>query len=134
MSMAKHLTRINKSASGPGAIRIPNSVSYIRLELRESSRFCRNGHLGATRFWRSHLPQIQFHNPELAIAVKQLKPSSKEPAQLILEMQDGSKKTIDVGDKKSLDIIAELMNNTEATKVPQSEIPILKEPQPHDTA
>jgi hypothetical protein len=75
--VARNIKQMNKIASGPGALKVPSSVSSIKLQFSPKN-------LEARHFWKQVLPQIQFHNPELPIAVQRFDESSKDLKQALI--------------------------------------------------
>lgn len=52
--------------SGFGAAVLPANVRALRLKLAHRID---DGHMGARKFWREHLPRLQYHNPGLQVQV-----------------------------------------------------------------
>ncbi|THG99006.1 hypothetical protein EW026_g3282 [Hermanssonia centrifuga] len=72
----------------------------------------RNDHFGAKHFVKADLPRIRYLNPNLAIeVVKKLKTKEEDwNPELVLELRDGSKQTLDLDQKWSSTIFQELMD------------------------
>ncbi|KAG4305429.1 hypothetical protein PORY_000985 [Pneumocystis oryctolagi] len=63
---AKRLAEIH---SGLGAARLAPDVTGLTLWIGKDNR---NGQMGYRKFWRQHLPRIQFYNPRLSITVQRI--------------------------------------------------------------
>ncbi|MCJ1485642.1 hypothetical protein MMC06_005817 [Schaereria dolodes] len=51
---------------GPGAAVLPNDVKRIHLEFAHKLN---DGHFGARKFWRNHLPRLKYHNPAVSMTI-----------------------------------------------------------------
>ncbi|KAK9471056.1 mitochondrial 54S ribosomal protein mL61 [Dipodascopsis tothii] len=122
---AAQARRLAQIATGDAAVRLPQAVQGLKLEFKVENS---GGHMGARKFWKQHLSQIQFHNPELPIVVKRYAISGKSeeasacPAQLTISYES-SEKFIDAKWKHSSDILKELIFETKAEPVDMQEYP-----------
>lgn len=66
--ISRQIARLNSIASGPGAIKLPANITRLNLKFEKNA--INRGHLGAQRFWKDMLPQVQFHNPQIPISVQ----------------------------------------------------------------
>lgn len=71
----RQLARLNAIARGPGAVRLPAEVKSINLAFKYQNK---NGHMGPRKFWQDSLPQVQFHNQTVPIAVERTFANSPE--------------------------------------------------------
>ncbi|ODV86060.1 hypothetical protein CANARDRAFT_7421 [[Candida] arabinofermentans NRRL YB-2248] len=102
-------------------------VSKLELTFKKMNAY---GHMGARQFWKYNLRTITFHNPQLNIDVKRVDCETKEeqlacPSVLTVHFQNGSKKTIDCKNVHSSEIMNQLIEISDAIRVPKEEIPIL---------
>ncbi|KZZ98467.1 Ribosomal protein/NADH dehydrogenase domain protein [Moelleriella libera RCEF 2490] len=51
---------------GPGAAILPPEVSRIHMDFALRMD---DGHMGARKFWREHLPRLKYHNPSVPMIV-----------------------------------------------------------------
>ncbi|CAN6671921.1 large ribosomal subunit protein mL61 [Trichomonascus vanleenenianus] len=122
--VAAAIRQLNAVSKGPGSITLPTTVNYLRLSFREKNRSSIDH--GAVRFWKKMLPRVQFHNPQLPIAVTKYTVKSGRTPTLQVHFADGSKKVLDVSKKNEQEILKQLIQETEATVIPKEERPEIK--------
>ncbi|QPG74037.1 hypothetical protein FOA43_001356 [Brettanomyces nanus] len=103
-----------------------NNVAKLELIFKKMNAY---GHMGARKFWENNLKTVCFHNPQLAIEVQRVDCATKEeqmkcPSLLKVHFNDGQIKTIDCKSKQHQDIMKELVDLTNAEKVPEDQIPV----------
>lgn len=59
--------RLAQVRSGLGAARLAEDVVGLTVWIGHDNG---HGRMGCRKFWREHLPRIQFHNPQLSITVQ----------------------------------------------------------------
>ncbi|VEU21844.1 DEKNAAC102822 [Brettanomyces naardenensis] len=125
----KQLAHLNLIANYEGSAYRFNDVSKLELIFKKMNAY---GHMGARKFWMNNLRTINFHNPQLPIEVHRVECATKEeqmncPSVLKVYLKDGQIKSIDCKSKQHQDIMKELVELTKAEKVPEEEIPVLKD-------
>lgn len=78
------------------------------------------GHMGPRKFWRMHLPRLQYHNPDLQIRVTQ-RTTIGGPAPLVVEFAGARKETIECQHMHENDIVKALFAMTDAKPVAVNE-------------
>ncbi|KAK9457664.1 hypothetical protein V1511DRAFT_476700 [Dipodascopsis uninucleata] len=114
---AKQVIFLSKISTGKAAVTLPTSITNLKLQFKTLNKY---GHMGARKFWRDHLPTLQFHNPSLKIEVFRTKIENKseeahknEPA--ILSFTIGDKvQDIDIKNMHSDEILERLVTATGA--------------------
>lgn len=91
---------------------------------------------GLKQFWRKNLPILKFHNDHVDFVATRVRAQDKEevakvPSKIIVHGTDGSKKDIDCLFTSHSDILAKLVEVTQATPVDAAEIPVLAVPKEH---
>lgn len=64
--MRKLKARLFTVRLGAGAALLPKEVKRIHLDF--ASKF-NDGHFGARKLWRNHLPRLKYHNPAVSMTV-----------------------------------------------------------------
>lgn len=121
LKQANHLDLISNFKNS--AYKFAN-VNKLELIFKKHNAY---GHMGMRQFWKFNLKTISFHNPELPIEVQRIECNTKDeqlkcPAIIKVLLKDGKIKTIEAKDKHSDDIMNELIEITQAEKVPEDEI------------
>ncbi|KAI9717001.1 MAG: hypothetical protein M1828_007466 [Chrysothrix sp. TS-e1954] len=112
---------------GPGAAIISPSVKRIHMGFAKKIN---EGHMGPRKFWHENLPRLKYHNPAVSMTVERTEDQSG-PSQMIVylatrqnESDAPSKeadleetKRIDMKEKHSSEILAELMRMTGGKEV-----------------
>ncbi|ODQ67970.1 mitochondrial MRP49p [Nadsonia fulvescens var. elongata DSM 6958] len=127
--ITKQISALNRICRGPGAVKLPNDITGLKLQFKYQNS---NGHMGAKKFWRETLPQIQFHNPAIPMAVIRTEAATVEenqtiPATLLVRYSNGEEKSLDIKEKHSSVILNEFIQLTKAQKVAEKDIPYLRE-------
>ncbi|KAI4177341.1 MAG: hypothetical protein LQ343_000321 [Gyalolechia ehrenbergii] len=127
---------------GAGAALLPRDVKRIHLDF--ASKF-NDGHLGARKVWRNHLPRLKYHNPAVSMTVNRSQDqagpailtifytSPHDPATATIPPRPTASitqdtpasshtpfertKTINMKHRHESDILSELMGLTKATPV-----------------
>ncbi|TCD63096.1 hypothetical protein EIP91_006000 [Steccherinum ochraceum] len=101
-----HLSKVLES------LRMAPRPDMAKLKTLKLTYAARNDHFGARHFAKNDLPRIRYANPNAVIEVnKMLK--SKEDAwkpEMVVELQDGTSRTLDLDSKWSSTIFEELMD------------------------
>ncbi|KAL0576882.1 hypothetical protein V5O48_005089 [Marasmius crinis-equi] len=102
----------------------PSRLSKILTQLKSSPKLSlfgirslrlsyayRNDHWGARHFAKEQLPKLRYANPALKIEVEKVlkRPEEQWRPEIELQLEDGSRKTIDMHNKWSTSIVKELM-------------------------
>ncbi|AAS52569.1 AEL116Cp [Eremothecium gossypii ATCC 10895] len=120
-NVKKQLAFLNRicGTAKPQVLVDTTKVSGLKLTFQAQSH---NGHMGARKLWREHLPTLQFYNPGLDIQVHRVANSDKkQPVPCVLEVlgHDGNVlHRLDMAHKHSDTIIDELLSTVEHTPVP----------------
>lgn len=117
--LKRHIKTANKLAqirNGLGAAKIPRNITKLTLLMAFKNK---NGQMGCRKFWRQHLPSIQFHNPHLQIEVRR----SHEETRAIMQIDQTSGDPIflDMQYKQASDICQELFQKIHAVPVKPSD-------------
>lgn len=82
--------------------------------------------MGARKFWHEYLPTLQFYNPSLSINVSRVKNENKKvDVPCILEVIGPDAKVVEqvsMKNKTDTQIMDELLEKLEHTKVPEEQI------------
>lgn len=138
--IARQLARINNiSNNPPAALKLSKNLSSVNLTFKFKNN---GGHMGIRKFWQLYLPTIKFYNPSLIVNVTRislvekdskldkasmykiendLKLIEKCPANLILNFNDGSSKTLDCKNKHSDDILNEFKSSVDHEPVSEEQ-------------
>lgn len=115
----KQIFQLNKVISAPGAYKLPEDVSGLKLRFKDS------GNRSQTKlFWTHSLPTLQFWNPSVAMSVSRVqaaKDKSVAPT-VTITRTDGSEETIPIQAmfwEKMAETIAE---STGATAITPAEL------------
>ncbi|KAH8101446.1 hypothetical protein BXZ70DRAFT_933111 [Cristinia sonorae] len=87
-------------------------LDMTKLKALKLTYAMRNDHFGARHFAKNDLPRIRFANPDVSIEVNKL-PKTKEETwkpEMVVELKDGTSKTLDLDNKWSSAIFEELMD------------------------
>ncbi|ODV90669.1 hypothetical protein CANCADRAFT_24324 [Tortispora caseinolytica NRRL Y-17796] len=125
----RQIARLNALVSGPGALKTPDNLRAMKLIFKLDNKY---GHMGARKFWRTHAPVIQYHNPNLQILVTRIETNTDEeaikvPAKMVLEYDESSGMKpveIDIKSKMSDEILELFRSAAKATEVPAEDIPV----------
>ncbi|RPB05532.1 hypothetical protein L873DRAFT_1757712 [Choiromyces venosus 120613-1] len=109
-------SRLALVRSGTGAAILPPGVRKLGLTFAMRNA---DGHMGPRKFWRYHLPRLQYHNPTVAMEVTRHRVDGGD-ATLTIEYE-GKTETIDVQHKHENEITRAVMDLTKAKPVPTSE-------------
>lgn len=120
--IARQISRLNAIAQGPGAIRLPKEINglHIAFRLKHSSY-----DKGAQAFTKGPLKQLQFHNPQIPMSVEKYETSERTP-QVIIKLNDGTEKVLDVKKQSSEEILNQLIERAGGETISESEIPIIR--------
>lgn len=124
--VVKQLKFLNKiSSTTPKSQILLDSSKYAGLNLTfQYQNF--NGHMGARKFWHEYLPTLQFYNPSLSINVSRVKNENKKvDVPCILEVIGPDAKVVEqvsMKNKTDTQIMDELLEKLEHTKVPEEQI------------
>jgi len=101
-SLAKTLAQLTRS---PKPVLSP-AVRSLSLTLAN-----RNAHFGARHFLKEDLPRIAYANPSLNVRVTRKEHKKEEPwaPEILVELLDGTTKTVDMTQKHSSVILQELL-------------------------
>ncbi|KAF8330342.1 uncharacterized protein EI90DRAFT_3060386 [Cantharellus anzutake] len=101
-SLSKVLTQLKKTP----APSLPAAIKSLKLTLAR-----RNAHFGARHFLKEEVPRIAYVNPSLVIEVERKEKSKEEDwdPELVVQYADGSTHTINMQQKHSSKILAELL-------------------------
>ncbi|KIK66057.1 hypothetical protein GYMLUDRAFT_158496 [Collybiopsis luxurians FD-317 M1] len=101
-----HLSKVLKS------LQQEPKLSLFGVRSLKLSYAFRNDHFGARHFVKEELPRIQYANPTLNIEVDKVSKTKEEHwrPEMELELENGSRKTIDMNDKWSTTITQELLD------------------------
>lgn len=129
----KQIWRLNQIAGTPKtAFRFPQTVAKFELILLLKNVWGRS--LGLKHFWRHNLPTLKFHNEDLSMTVTRVKAETKAeiasvPSKIVVHYTDGTKTDLSCANKRPEDILRDLVKLTNATAVPESDIPLVKVPE-----
>uniref|UniRef100_A0A060TB68 ARAD1B05918p n=1 Tax=Blastobotrys adeninivorans TaxID=409370 RepID=A0A060TB68_BLAAD len=123
--LLRQINKLNAIACGPGAIRMPKEVSRLQVAFRNRSS---NADKGTREFWKTFLPQVQFHNPNLPIAVTRYEQDAQSPS-ITVQFADGTEKKLDTKKKTATQVLKLLLSNSGATQVAEDELPKIEMPQ-----
>ncbi|THH30401.1 hypothetical protein EUX98_g3800 [Antrodiella citrinella] len=83
-----------------------------KLKLLKLTYATRNDHFGARHFAKNDLPRIRYANPSVTIEVNKLQKTKEESwkPEMVVELKDGTSRTLDLDKKWSSTIFEELMD------------------------
>ncbi|KAG8999871.1 hypothetical protein FRB94_005864 [Tulasnella sp. JGI-2019a] len=101
-SLAKTLSHLTRT---PIPVLSP-AVRSLSLTLAN-----RNAHYGARHFLKEDLPRIAYANPNLSVQITRKEHKREEPwaPEIMVELSDGTTKTVDMTQKHSSAILNELL-------------------------
>ncbi|CAG78352.1 YALI0F17600p [Yarrowia lipolytica CLIB122] len=108
----KQIFQLNKVVTAPGAYKLPDNVSALKLRFKDS------GNRSQTKlFWTHSLPTLQFWNPSVAMSVSRVQaPKEKSVGPTVtITRTDGSEETISIASmfwEKMAETIAEAAGAT----------------------
>lgn len=123
----KQIARINFIAGTPTtAFKLGPLTKKVELMIVHKNAW--GASLGLKRFWQLNLPTLKFHNDDVEFVVTKVRATLKEeiakaPTKIIVHDANTGSKEINCAHKDSSDILAELVKTTNATSVPEEEIP-----------
>lgn len=129
----KQITRLNNIAGTPETA-FKFSPKYTKLELFLIKQNVSGSAIGLKKFWRNNLPTLKFHNEDVNFVLTRINTTTKEdiakcPTKIVVYDNASNKHEIDCADKQVSDILAEVIKATEATQIPEKEIPVIATPQ-----
>lgn len=133
----KQITRLNNIAgTTENAFKFSSKYTKIELFLIKDNIFGQA--IGLKKFWRNNLPTLKFHNEDVNFVLTRINTTTKEdlakcPTKIVIHDNADKKYEIDCANKLVSDILKEVVQVTEATPVPSSEIPVIATPQQKDT-
>ncbi|KAG0673474.1 hypothetical protein C6P41_002732 [Kluyveromyces marxianus] len=117
------LNKISATTVKPQVVLDPSKYSALNMKFQQQNF---NGHMGARKFWHEFLPTLQFYNPTLPINVTRIKNEDKKvdiPCVLQVTGPDGNVLAeVGMKEKHSSEIMDELLQKVEHTKVPSDQI------------
>lgn len=123
----KQVARLNQIAgSSENAFKF--GPRYTKMEIFLINQTKQPASKGLKFFWRQHMPTLKFHNEDFGFVLKRVKvddPAAADKVPVRIDLYDAAhnKTEIDCSFKSESDILAELLNKTEATPVAEAEIP-----------
>ena len=135
--LSKQLARFNAISNGPSAYKIDtNEINSISLTFKKNNI---DGHMSLRKFWHNYLPTLQFYNPTLPINVTRVRIGNRRgekiqslysqvPCELSIKFKKGEDKIIDCKNKDPSIIFREFIASTNAKKIPQDDLIIIKHP------
>ena len=120
---------------GAGAAILPSNIQRIDLQFAQAYN---DGHFGARKVWRNHLPRLKYYNPSVSMTVQRHN-EAEGPSVLTVFFNEptsslhsgaaadqtysepiGRTQTIDMKHKLDIDILAHLMEITKAKPYEQT--------------
>lgn len=115
----KQIFQLNKVVTAPGAYKLPENVSGLKLRFKDS------GNRSQTKlFWTHSLPTLQFWNPSVAMSVSRVQaPKEKSVGPTVtITRTDGSEETISIASKFWEQIAEAIAEASGATPVSAGEL------------
>lgn len=131
-SLAKQISRINMIAGTPkNAYRFGDNTKKIEVILLEKNII--GPRTGLRKFLKLQLPTLKFHNENVDFFCTRVRATSKDdiakvPTKIVIHDASNNKTEIDCHALDEQKILKKLIKATEATRVPESEIPHLQHP------
>lgn len=125
----KQIARLNMIAGNPSnAFKFGSQCKKVELILQEKGVF--GPAVGLKRFWRQNLPVLKFHNYDTDFFLTRVRAENKEdikkiPAKIIVHEENGGKQEVDCKGLDNQAILAKLVEVTQATPVPEADIPVV---------
>ncbi|KAK7207483.1 hypothetical protein BZA70DRAFT_271430 [Myxozyma melibiosi] len=124
--ITRQIAHLKKIALGKAAVEVPKMTSLsLEFKIRNS-----HGHMGARKFWKEHLPSLQFHNPEVPMTVKLIpepaseKEAMRAPSVLRAEFSNRAPVVIDMKNRQSEEILAEFIEASQSKPVKLQTFPV----------
>lgn len=124
----RQVARLNK-ISGTPDVAYKFDPKYTKMELLLPQARNHKDSMGLRQFWKHNLPTLKFHNDDIAFQVKKIQTESPEelakcPTKLIV-YENNEKVEIPCHNAESSEILSKLVQITNASSVPEEEIPTI---------
>lgn len=126
LRILKQISRLNLIAgNSSNAYKLGPQVKKVELILQEKNVY--GPAAGLKKFWRKHLPTLKFHNYDTDISMTRVRSKPEEaakvPAKIVVYDEAGQKQELDCKNLDESVILQKLVKLTQATPVPEADIP-----------
>lgn len=129
----RQVARLNKIAGTPETAFRMDPLKVRAIELVLVQKNVHQPSLGLRKFWKEHLPTLQFHNNDVNFTMTRVKTQTKEdlakvPALVVIHKINDDKVVVNCLDRSPKDILRRVVHATGATPVPEADIPRVEPP------